>query len=119
MIATGIAPGTAADTWRIEPLFASAGRKHHLRGGALPPPLAARYGADLAIGPRPDRPTIVSNFVTTLDGGVAPRLPLVEGIGYSIGAAPWAEFASVTRAGSHLFLRYRLQEPARHPGGHA
>ena len=41
------------------------------RGGALPPHLARRYGADLTIGLRPDRPTIVSNFVSTLDGVVA------------------------------------------------
>ena len=38
---------------------------------ALPPDLARRYGADLAIALRADRPTIVSNFVSTIDGVVA------------------------------------------------
>ena len=42
-----------------------------VRGGALPPDLARRYGADLAIALRADRPTIVSNFVSTIDGVVA------------------------------------------------
>jgi riboflavin biosynthesis pyrimidine reductase len=45
-----------------------AGRR---RGGPLPPALAERYGADLSIELRDDRPTIVSNFVTTIDGVVA------------------------------------------------
>ena len=60
----------AADDWRIEPLLTPStdGRR---RGGALPPDLARRYGADLAIALRDDRPTIVSNFVSTIDGAVA------------------------------------------------
>lgn len=41
------------------------------RGGDLPPALAARYGPRLAIPLRPDRPTIVANFVASLDGVVA------------------------------------------------
>jgi riboflavin biosynthesis pyrimidine reductase len=41
------------------------------RGGNLPPALAARYGARLAIPLRTDRPTIVANFVESLDGVVA------------------------------------------------
>jgi riboflavin biosynthesis pyrimidine reductase len=41
-----------------------------VRGGALPPELA-RYGRWLAIPLRPDRPTIISNFVESLDGVVA------------------------------------------------
>ena len=45
-----------------------------------------------------------------------PRLALVEGLGYEIGATPWAELRSVMRAGSHLFLRYGLTEPPRHTG---
>ena len=42
-----------------------------------------------------------------------PRLSMVEGHGFEIGSAPWAELASVLRSGDHLFLRYRLNEPGR------
>ena len=42
-----------------------------------------------------------------------PRLALVEGFGYEIGAAPWAELGSVMRSWSHLFLRYRVAASAR------
>jgi riboflavin biosynthesis pyrimidine reductase len=41
------------------------------RGGRLPPQLASRYRGSLAIDLRPDRPTIVGNFVSSLDGVVA------------------------------------------------
>jgi riboflavin biosynthesis pyrimidine reductase len=41
------------------------------RGGDLPAPLAARYKGNLTIDLRPDRPTIVANFVSSLDGVVA------------------------------------------------
>ena len=59
-----------ADDWRIEPLLTppTDGRR---RGGALPPDLARRYGADLSVALRDDRPTIISNFVSTIDGVVA------------------------------------------------
>lgn len=58
--------------WRIEPLLdAPRLLDRHLRGGVLPPPLARRFGADLTIPLRRDRPTIVSNFVSTLDGVIA------------------------------------------------
>jgi hypothetical protein len=42
-----------------------------VRGGALPPALALRYGSHLTFELRDDRPTIVANFVTSLDGVVA------------------------------------------------
>jgi riboflavin biosynthesis pyrimidine reductase len=42
-----------------------------VRGGSLPDELRARYAAPLGILLRPDRPTIVANFVSTLDGVVA------------------------------------------------
>lgn len=42
-----------------------------IRGGVLPLDLRARYAAPLAIALRSDRPTIVANFVSTLDGVVA------------------------------------------------
>jgi riboflavin biosynthesis pyrimidine reductase len=61
----------SGDSWRIEPLFVSPDPPSPSRGGALPPALARRYGADLTIALRSDRPTIVSNFVSTLDGVVA------------------------------------------------
>ena len=38
----------------------------------------------------------------------APRLALVEGVGFAIDDAPWARLVSVMRAESHLFLRYRI-----------
>jgi riboflavin biosynthesis pyrimidine reductase len=41
------------------------------RGGPLPAELAARYAGDLSIALRPDRPTLVANFVSSLDGVVA------------------------------------------------
>jgi len=41
-----------------------------VRGGALPPPLAARYGARLEVPLRSERPTLIANFVTSLDGVV-------------------------------------------------
>lgn len=67
-----IALDRSADTWRIEPLLdAPRSPAGPVRGGALPLPLSRRYGADLTIALRPDRPTIVSNFVSTLDGVVA------------------------------------------------
>ena len=67
------AKAAADEHWRIEPLFdapapAPEGR---VRGGRLPPDLARRYGADFAVALRADRPTIVSNFVSTIDGVVA------------------------------------------------
>jgi riboflavin biosynthesis pyrimidine reductase len=72
VIAGQITHDGPVDTWRIEPLFLSAsGQRGRMRGGSLPPPLARRFGAGLAITLRPDRPTIVSNFVSTLDGVVA------------------------------------------------
>ena len=41
------------------------------RGGELPAALAARYKGNLTIDLQPDRPTIVANFVSSLDGVVA------------------------------------------------
>jgi len=41
------------------------------RGGQLPPELAGRFQGDLVIDLLPDRPTIVGNFVSSVDGVVA------------------------------------------------
>ncbi|NJD28273.1 MAG: hypothetical protein FIA92_08240 [Chloroflexi bacterium] len=42
-----------------------------IRGGGLPPELARRYGGPLLVGLRPDRPTVIANLVSTIDGIVA------------------------------------------------
>ena len=41
------------------------------RGGLLPPALAARFAGELAVGLVPERPTVIANFVSSLDGVVA------------------------------------------------
>jgi riboflavin biosynthesis pyrimidine reductase len=41
------------------------------RGGPLPPALAARFPDELAVALVPERPTIIANFVSTVDGAVA------------------------------------------------
>lgn len=51
------------------------------RGGRLPASLAARYGGSIAIPLRPDRPTVVANFVSTLDGVVSYYTPEAAGGG--------------------------------------
>jgi riboflavin biosynthesis pyrimidine reductase len=59
----------------LEPLWRAPGDGRaapgDLRGGSLPPGLADRFEGPLTIELRPDRPTIVANFVSTLDGAVA------------------------------------------------
>lgn len=52
-----------------------------MRGGALPERLRARYGGELGIGLRPDRPTVVMNFVSTLDGVTSYNTPDAAGGG--------------------------------------
>ncbi len=42
-----------------------------IRGGPLPDDLRPRFGASLEIPLHPDRPTVVANFVATVDGVVA------------------------------------------------
>ena len=70
--ATTPEPGVG-DRWRIEPMPEVSGqaRPGRRRGGALPPALAGRYGSELTIALRAEGPTIVANFVTTIDGVVA------------------------------------------------
>jgi riboflavin biosynthesis pyrimidine reductase len=41
------------------------------RGGLLPPELAARFSGELAVNLRPDRPAMIANFVSSIDGVVA------------------------------------------------
>ncbi len=64
----------APSPWPIEPVWDADGSEApdpDTRGGVLPDELAARYAAPLSIRLRPDRPTLVANFVSTLDGVVA------------------------------------------------
>jgi riboflavin biosynthesis pyrimidine reductase len=46
-------------------------KRGEMRGGSAPDRIALTYGGPLAITLRPDRPTIVANFVESLDGVVA------------------------------------------------
>jgi riboflavin biosynthesis pyrimidine reductase len=58
----------------LEPLWsavASPSPEADTRGGPLPPALAERYPGNLTIDLQPDRPTIVANFVSSLDGVAA------------------------------------------------
>ncbi len=41
------------------------------RGGLLPPGLAGRFPGELAVALRPERPTVIANFVSSIDGVVA------------------------------------------------
>jgi riboflavin biosynthesis pyrimidine reductase len=69
---TATPPQPVTVPWTIEPVWEAATPADlPVRGGRLPAALAARYAADLAIPLRTHRPTIVANFVSTLDGVVA------------------------------------------------
>jgi riboflavin biosynthesis pyrimidine reductase len=55
----------------IEPIWrAPEAAGPRARGGPLPPELATRYAGELTINLRADRPTIVANFVSSIDGVV-------------------------------------------------
>lgn len=68
--------GTALTPLLTDP--APAGRA---RGGNLPASIEARYGGPLTIPLRSGRPTVVANFVTTLDGVVSYNTPEAAGGG--------------------------------------
>jgi riboflavin biosynthesis pyrimidine reductase len=55
----------------LEPLWSRVAETGAVRGGAMPADLEARYGGPLSIPLRPDRPTVIANFVSTIDGVVA------------------------------------------------
>jgi riboflavin biosynthesis pyrimidine reductase len=57
-------PTAAAPTTR-------AGSPPDFRGGRLPSDLRDRYDGDLSVALRPDRPIVIANFVSTIDGVVA------------------------------------------------
>ena len=62
---------TAQAPLRLEPLFEAAQDAAQVRGAGMPAELERRYGGRLTIPLHVDRPTVVANFVSTLDGIVA------------------------------------------------
>jgi len=68
-----VVPARLESPWPIEPIWMSENPRpgSGLRGGALPAELRARYAAPLEFALGVGRPTIVANFVSTLDGVVA------------------------------------------------
>lgn len=46
-------------------------REGPLRGGSMPASLRERYGGQLSVRLEPSRPTVIANFVSTVDGVVA------------------------------------------------
>jgi riboflavin biosynthesis pyrimidine reductase len=63
-----------AATRSLEALLQAPAIKGEARGG-LPESLRSRYGSDLRLPLRHDRPTVIANFVTTLDGVVSYQTP--------------------------------------------
>jgi riboflavin biosynthesis pyrimidine reductase len=69
-------------TWvALEPLVIEPPAPGRARGGTLPAGLRSRYGGDLSIPLRADRPTIITNFVSTLDGVISYNTPEAAGGG--------------------------------------
>lgn len=93
--------------WRIERLWGFEDDRSgaDVRGGSLPTELAARYAAPLSIPLRVDRPTIVANFVSTLDGVVAlDRIGASGGSAISGGFEPDRFFMGLLRATADAVL---------------
>ena len=61
----------AGPDFRLRKLFSAPDDRENARGGTLPVTLSEHYDGVLRIPLRSDRPTVVANFVTTLDGVVA------------------------------------------------
>ena len=78
---TGNAPTALETLWQ-----ATAERAAEARGDQMPVELEARYGARLLVPLATDRPTVIANFVSTLDGVVA------LGAGESTGGGPISGF---------------------------
>ena len=55
----------------LERLFERDEPSRDARGGAMPSALQRVYGGGLSIPLRPDEPTVIANFVSTIDGVVA------------------------------------------------
>ena len=73
--------------WEADDLIRDPLPSGSRRGGGMPQELARLYDGDLAVDLRPDRPTLVANFVTTLDGVVALGEPGTTGGGEISGFA--------------------------------
>jgi riboflavin biosynthesis pyrimidine reductase len=65
----------------LEPLIAAPPESGRVRGGGLPAALRGRYGSELSIPLRTDRPMLIVNFVATLDGVVSFNTPEAAGGG--------------------------------------
>lgn len=76
-----LAPSSDSAPIALQPLLLDGTSASGSRGGVLPEALSARYGGDLAIPLRTDRPTVISNFVSTLDGVVSYNTPEAAGGG--------------------------------------
>ena len=63
--------GAVASARSLHPLLAAEWGGGEVRGRPMPKALSDRYGGELVVPLRSDRPTIVANFVSTLDGVVA------------------------------------------------
>lgn len=68
-------------TVRLEPLFSRPQPAARARGNDLPAGLESAYGGDLSIPLRAGRPTLVTNFVSTLDGVISYNTPEAAGGG--------------------------------------
>jgi riboflavin biosynthesis pyrimidine reductase len=67
---------TIRPTVHIQPLFSQAPTSTGpVRGGQLPASLHDAYGSDITIPLRTDRPTVIANFVSTIDGVVSFKIP--------------------------------------------
>jgi riboflavin biosynthesis pyrimidine reductase len=71
MTATTLIEATARPTFQLEPLLTHSSMQGPLRGGQLPTALHEAYGSDISIPLRTDRPTVIANFVSTIDGVVS------------------------------------------------
>jgi riboflavin biosynthesis pyrimidine reductase len=69
------------ETATLEPLVTAPSTPGRVRGGDLPATLRARYGSELSIPLRADRPTTIVNFVSTLDGVISYNTPEAAGGG--------------------------------------
>lgn len=76
-----LAPHPDAVSEPLEPLLEAPPATGLVRGGRLPQPLEARYGGPLSVPLRQDRPTLIANFVSTMDGVVSYNTPQAAGGG--------------------------------------